>query len=122
MRCGHHRGAPGLHDPRRNRRVSSARSGCRVPPESIRAKISASTLIPDEAEIEPDVDNSTYDGVCYNVVTIKKQLERSVGHFDEAWYAYACFSPMYRNHYGMTPDDVEAGHRRSSVRSRPTNC
>lgn len=103
--------------PRRNRRgiIGPVRLS-EFTPESIRAKIGASTLIPDgrksNAVRMSALTNSTYDGVCYNVVTIKKQLERSVEnlHFDEAWYAYACFSPMYRNHYGMTPDEVEAGH------------
>lgn len=84
-------------------------------PESIRAKVGASTLIPDGRRQDPvrmsALTNSTYDGVCYNVTTIRKQLEKSVEnlHFDEAWYAYACFSPMYRNHYGMTPGKAESG-------------
>ena len=56
--------------------------------------------------------NSTYDGVCYNVVNIKRQLEKSVEnlHFDEAWYAYARFHPMYKDHYGMTDDDLDENH------------
>lgn len=45
--------------------------------------------------------NSTYDGLCYNVTTIKKQLRKSVDnlHFDEACGlpTYARFSPMYEN-------------------------
>ncbi|MCT4534829.1 Orn/Lys/Arg decarboxylase N-terminal domain-containing protein [Halodesulfovibrio sp.] len=47
--------------------------------------------------------NSTYDGLCYNVSTIKDELEHSVQnmHFDEAWYAYAKFHPVYANHFGM---------------------
>ena len=47
--------------------------------------------------------NSTYDGVCYNVTNIKKELEKSVGnlHFDEAWFAYAKFHPIYKDHFGM---------------------
>jgi arginine decarboxylase len=56
--------------------------------------------------------NSTYDGVCYNVINIKKQLEKSVQnlHFDEAWYAYARFHPLYKDHYGMTDDDLDENH------------
>ena len=47
-----------------------------------------------------------------NVVNIKKQLEKSVEnlHFDEAWYAYARFHPMYKDHYGMTDDDLDENH------------
>ena len=47
--------------------------------------------------------NSTYDGICYNIKTIKSVLEKSVEnlHFDEAWYAYAHFHPIYKDHYGM---------------------
>ena len=103
--------------PRRNRRgiIGPVRLS-EFSPESIHAKIQASKLIPDALKTHTvkmsALTNSTYDGVCYNVINIKSQLEKSVEnlHFDEAWYAYACFSPMYRNHYGMTPDDVEAGH------------
>lgn len=52
--------------------------------------------------------NSTYDGVCYNAATILKQLEKRGAnrvenlHFDEAWYAYAKFHPIYKNHFGMS--------------------
>ncbi len=55
------------------------------------------------------VTNSTYDGLCYNVDTVVKELARSVPriHFDEAWYAYAKFHPLYRNRYAMgVPDDM----------------
>jgi lysine decarboxylase/arginine decarboxylase len=47
--------------------------------------------------------NSTYDGVCYNVLKIKERLAKQVAnlHFDEAWYAYAKFHPIYANHFGM---------------------
>ena len=103
--------------PRRNRRgiIGPVRLS-EFTPESIRAKIQSSRLIPAErrnAAVKMSaLTNSTYDGVCYNVLSIKKQLKKSVEylHFDEAWYAYACFSPMYADHYGMAkgellPDD-----------------
>jgi lysine decarboxylase/arginine decarboxylase len=34
----------------------------------------------------------------------KKRLEKRVEnlHFDEAWYAYAKFHPIYKNHFGMS--------------------
>ncbi|MBN1200002.1 MAG: hypothetical protein JXA23_11665 [Bacteroidales bacterium] len=85
-------------------------------PESIRQKIQASGLItPDKKNETPKMSaltNSTYDGVCYNVIQIKKQLARSVEnlHFDEAWYAYARFHPVYTNHFGMADDDLNNEH------------
>lgn len=56
--------------------------------------------------------NSTYDGLCYNVNKIKKNLNKNVEnlHFDEAWYAYAKFHPIYRNHYAMTKSDDHIEH------------
>ncbi len=103
--------------PRRNRRgiIGPVRLS-EFTPESIRKKIAASPLIPQNRKNDTvkmsALTNSTYDGVCYNVVNIKKQLKKSVDnlHFDEAWYAYAGFHPVYRNHFGMSdtpvhPDD-----------------
>ncbi|MBB6463585.1 Orn/Lys/Arg family decarboxylase [Flammeovirga kamogawensis] len=51
--------------------------------------------------------NSTYDGLAYNVRKVKKELGDHVKymHFDEAWYAYARFHPIYDGFYGMTPDE-----------------
>ncbi len=56
--------------------------------------------------------NSTYDGICYNVTTIKNTLKKHVDnlHFDEAWYAYARFHPMYENHYAMTSSEEKDDH------------
>ncbi|MDR3447403.1 MULTISPECIES: Orn/Lys/Arg decarboxylase N-terminal domain-containing protein [unclassified Dyella] len=49
------------------------------------------------------VTNSTYDGLCYNVEKIAKDIGGGVDflHFDEAWYGYAAFHEMYDNHYAM---------------------
>ena len=103
--------------PRRNKRgiIGPVRLS-EFSPQSIRQKIQEDKLIPEN--LKDDVvrmsalTNSTYDGVCYNVVNIKKQLEKSVEnlHFDEAWYAYARFHPMYRDHYGMTDDALDENH------------
>lgn len=51
--------------------------------------------------------NSTYDGLCYNVNKIKKELSKSVKnmHFDEAWFPYAKFHDIYKNHYAMADDE-----------------
>ncbi len=55
------------------------------------------------------ITNSTYDGLCYNVDRVVEELSQSVArvHFDEAWYAYAKFHPIYRGRYAMgVPDDM----------------
>ncbi len=31
-------------------------------------------------------------------------------HFDEAWFAYAAFHPLYRGYYAMTPESRERPH------------
>jgi len=84
--------------------------------DAIRAKLAANRLIPEEAKAGAvkmsALTNSTYDGVCYNVVNIKSQLTQNVEnlHFDEAWYAYARFHPIYRHHFGMADDEVNQEH------------
>jgi len=47
--------------------------------------------------------NCTYDGMCYNAEEAQNRLAKSVDriHFDEAWYGYARFNPMYRDRYAM---------------------
>lgn len=50
------------------------------------------------------ITNSTYDGLIYDVTEIKEKLKNSVSHlhFDEAWYGYANFNPIYANRHAMT--------------------
>ncbi len=103
--------------PRRNRRgtIGPVRLS-EFSRKSIQGKIADSKLIP--AGLKKNkvkmsaLTNSTYDGVCYNVVRIKDELEKSVEnlHFDEAWYAYAKFNPIYKDHFGMTGDPVKPEH------------
>jgi arginine decarboxylase len=52
------------------------------------------------------VTNSTYDGMCYNATDAQTRLAKSVDriHFDEAWYGYARFNPMYKDRYAMRGD------------------
>lgn len=52
------------------------------------------------------VTNCTYDGLCYDAARVQQLLERScdVVHFDEAWYGYARFHPLYRDRYAMRGD------------------
>ncbi|MDP3178289.1 MAG: hypothetical protein Q8M76_10330, partial [Spirochaetaceae bacterium] len=50
--------------------------------------------------------NSTYDGICYDVRYAKRRLAgAAILHFDEAWYAYAKFHPIYGDHFGMSLDE-----------------
>jgi len=50
------------------------------------------------------ITNSTYDGLCYQTTWVKDLLKESVDriHFDEAWYGYAHFNPIYHDRYAMT--------------------
>ena len=103
--------------PRRNKRgiIGPVRLS-EFSPETIKKKIKDNKLIPENLKGKTPkmstLTNSTYDGVCYSVVNIKKQLEQSVEnlHFDEAWYAYARFHEIYKNHYGMTEDKLNDNH------------
>lgn len=57
----------------------------------------------DPTPVHAIVTNSTYDGLCYNVERVKELLGQSVDrlHFDEAWYGYARFNPLYKGRYAM---------------------
>jgi arginine/lysine/ornithine decarboxylase len=52
------------------------------------------------------VTNSTYDGLCYNVQRVQELLGQSVDRmlFDEAWFGYARFNPIYRDRFAMRGD------------------
>jgi arginine decarboxylase len=52
------------------------------------------------------ITNSTYDGLCYSARRLTELLDPSVDriHFDEAWYAYARFNPLYRERHAMHGD------------------
>lgn len=68
--------------------------------------IAHNPLLKGKSKTEPVhavITNSTYDGLCYNVNRIKELLGESVDrlHFDEAWYGYARFHPMYCGRYAM---------------------
>jgi arginine decarboxylase len=84
----------------------------RFSPESIRELIEKSPLCAGAPSKEPTyavVTNSTYDGLCYNVNRVVEELAKSVPrvHFDEAWYAYAKFHPIYKGRFAMgVPDEM----------------
>jgi len=75
-------------------------------PEAIRAKIAASPLAKtatSQTPVHAVITNSTYDGLCYHAAWVEGELGKSVDsiHFDEAWYGYARFNPLYRDRFAM---------------------
>ncbi len=81
----------------------------RLTPEAIKAAIKANPLVTKGIETRPVhsiITNSTYDGLCYNARRVAELLDPSVDriHFDEAWYAYARFNPLYRDRHAMYGD------------------
>ena len=81
----------------------------RLKKEAIKAAIKANPLVSKGIEtraVYSVVTNSTYDGLCYNARRVEELLDPSVDriHFDEAWYAYARFNPLYRDRHAMHGD------------------
>jgi arginine decarboxylase len=86
-------------------------------PEAIAESVASSPLARATASPAPVyavLTNSTYDGLCYRADQVVSLLGQSVPriHFDEAWFAYARFHPLYRNRYAM--------HDRSAASGEPT--
>lgn len=52
------------------------------------------------------VTNSTYDGLCYDARRVSEILNQHVDciHFDEAWFGYGRFNPLYRGRLAMHGD------------------
>jgi arginine decarboxylase len=85
-----------------------------VPPRrlaktAISAAIAANPLVSEGIDARPVyavLTNSTYDGLCYDARRVTHLLDPSVDriHFDEAWYAYARFNPIYRGRHAMHGD------------------
>lgn len=75
-------------------------------PEAIQAKIRDCATAKDcgcQVPVHASITNSTYDGLCYHAAHVEEVLGKSVDsiHFDEAWYAYARFNPLYRDRLAM---------------------
>ena len=91
--------------------ASSDRSLLRrwIPRRSKRRKPALTKTVAGQKPVYAVVTNSTYDGLCYNAVRAEKLLEQSSDriHFDEAWYGYARFNPMYRDHFAMRGDPAQ---------------
>jgi arginine/lysine/ornithine decarboxylase len=81
----------------------------RLTPGALETSISDNPLVTDEVNGRPVyavITNSTYDGLCYDARRVVELLDPSVDriHFDEAWYAYARFNPIYRDRHAMHGD------------------
>ena len=81
---------------------------------TIKEKIKDSPLVKakgkeNERAVYSVVTNCTYDGVTYNAKKVEDFLEKSsdIIHFDEAWYGYARFNPIYKNHFAMRGEPDE---------------
>ena len=75
-------------------------------PEAIRQKIDSCPLTHESesmAAVHSIITNSTYDGLCYDAAEVEGLLGKSVDsiHFDEAWYGYARFNPLYAGRFAM---------------------
>jgi lysine decarboxylase/arginine decarboxylase len=75
-------------------------------PAAIKKKISENKLtkgLPDTKPAHVIITNSTYDGLCYHAKEVEALLGKSVDsiHFDEAWYGYARFNPLYKDRFAM---------------------
>lgn len=81
----------------------------RLEPRALKDDIVRNPLLPEGANPRPVhsiITNSTYDGLCYNARRVEELLDPTVDriHFDEAWYAYARFNPIYRDRHAMHGD------------------
>lgn len=70
-----------------------------IPPEQLRTE----RLIEGGHPVYAVITNSTYDGLIYNVDHLLELIGNAVDrlHFDEAWYGYARFHPLYRGRFAM---------------------
>ncbi|MDR1423733.1 MAG: arginine/lysine/ornithine decarboxylase, partial [Azoarcus sp.] len=74
--------------------------------ENIQKKIEANPFARAAKNKKPrilTITQSTYDGVLYNVETIKQMLDGSIDtlHFDEAWLPHAAFHDFYGDYHAI---------------------
>ncbi|MFD2367303.1 Orn/Lys/Arg decarboxylase N-terminal domain-containing protein [Pseudoduganella sp. GCM10020061] len=82
-------------------------------PESIARKIEANPFAREAVNKKPrilTITQSTYDGVVYNVETLREMLDGKIDtlHFDEAWLPHAAFHPFYTNMHAIHKDRPRA--------------
>jgi arginine decarboxylase len=87
---------------------------------AVRQAIAGNALVHtgiDPTPVHAVITNSTYDGLCYNVARVEELLGASVDrlHFDEAWYGYARFNPIYRDRFAMHGDAQAHGRDKPTV-------
>lgn len=82
-------------------------------PENIQKKIDANPFAREAQALHPErkpriltITQSTYDGIIYNVETLKGMLDGYIAtlHFDEAWLPHATFHEFYRNFHAIGKD------------------
>ena len=88
-----------------------------IPPERLEPKAIAKVIAANplakaagkKRAVYSVLTNCTYDGMCYDAADAEARLAKSVDrvHFDEAWYGYARFNPMYRDRYAMRGNPAE---------------
>jgi len=80
----------------------------RLTSKAVQASIKTNPLAKDKTQkaVHAIITNSTYDGLTYNVPRVIDLLDASVDriHFDEAWYGYARFNPIYKDRHAMYGD------------------
>lgn len=80
----------------------------RLAPQAVKASIASNPLAKDKSQkaVHTIITNSTYDGLTYLVPRVIGLLDASVDriHFDEAWYGYARFNPLYKDRHAMYGD------------------
>lgn len=92
----------------------------RLTPAALEAAIAANPLVRagiDRTPMHAIITNSTYDGLCYDVARVEALLGQSVDrlHFDEAWYGYARFNPLYERRFAMHGDAKDYDASRPTV-------
>ncbi|WP_327391656.1 arginine decarboxylase [Streptomyces sp. NBC_01186] len=104
-----------------------------LPPSEIRADAVASRIARNplaQGAVAPQVQyavltNSTYDGLCYDALQVARALAPSTPrlHFDEAWFAYARFHPLYAGRFGMAvgPDTFPGPERPTVFSTQSTH-
>ncbi|HQT81394.1 MAG: lysine decarboxylase [Ferrovum sp. 37-45-19] len=83
-------------------------------PENIQKKIAANPFAKQNSAPPRvlTITQSTYDGIIYNVETIKTMLDGRIDtlHFDEAWLPHASFSDFYKNMHAIGRDRLPCEH------------
>ncbi|MEI6033280.1 MAG: Orn/Lys/Arg decarboxylase N-terminal domain-containing protein [Verrucomicrobiae bacterium] len=73
-----------------------------IPPENLLEE----KLVAGGRPVHAVITNSTYDGLTYNVGRVLEVIGSALDriHFDEAWYGYARFHPLYCGRFAMRGD------------------